>query len=193
MTMTATPTITPPTVPPVAATLDDLEALRRQRIQEAQDKRLLEKIILAVERVGERRYFHGRNYLLAVFPHPANPGDSVRVLAYRQEKYDKTLGTFVSVESAVVWVHPTRDVDNKAPVVPRPSWITVFRMGRVVPKNSVVKPQYQDAWMYIPGNWEMPILHGAQEAIEAINESHRQKQEQKAQKLITWLFAPRPV
>ena len=192
MIMTA-PTATPTTAPSTAATLDDLEALRRQRIQEAQDKNLLEKIILAVERVGERRYFHGRHYLLTIFPHPANAGDTVRVLAYRQSQYDKTIGTFVSVESAVVWVHPTRDVDDKEPVVPRPSWITVFRMGRVVPQNSVVKPQHQDAWTYIPGNWETPILRAAQEAIEAINEARRQEQEQKAQKLISWLFAPRPV
>ena len=97
------------------------------------------------------------------------------------------------MESAVVWVHPARDVNDKEPVVPRSSWVIVFRMERVTPKISRVKPQQADAWTYIPGNWETPFVQTAQEAIEAINEARRRQREQKAQELVTWLFAPRPV
>ena len=192
MTLTATPTTAPSTV----VTLDDLaglEALRRQRVQEAQDKNLLEKIILAAQEAGEDHYFMGRIYRIVSFPHPTNPGDMVQVAVYRRNTYDLAIKDFATVESAVVWVHPANDMNPGRPVWPRASWITVFRMGRVTPKASRIKPKYQDAWTYIPGNWEIPIMGVAQMAIEAINEARRKKQEQKAQELITWLFAPRPV
>lgn len=191
MTLIAPPTTALPAVTP--HDINDLEALRCQRIREAQEKRLLEKIILAAQEAGEDHYFLGRIYRIVAFPHPTNTGDMIQVVVYRRVTYDLALKDFATVESAVVWVHPANDMKPDAPLSPRASWITVFRMGRVTPKASRIKPKYQDAWTYIPGNWEIPILQVAQTAIEAINEARRQKQEQKAQELITWLFAPRPV
>ena len=192
MTLTATPTTALSTVV-TPDDIDDLEALRRQRVQEAQDKNLLEKIILAAQKAGEDHYFLGRIYRIVAFPHPTNTGDMVQVAVYRKNVYDLSLKGFVTVEKAVVWVHPANDMKPDAPLWMRPSWITVFRMGRVIPKASRIKPQHADTWTYIPGNWEIPIMGMAQMAIEAINEARRQEREQKAQELITWLFAPRPV
>ena len=177
--------------PPLS--LKDLERIRQERLEEARQKRLLEKAVLVAESdKGKNGYHRGLVYRVAVLPHP-NGVDVVRIFLFVKGLYDPAIADFARRQRVIIWVHDPKDNDPER--LYGKNWVRVLSLERVVPKggNFPITDKDKAGRLYVPGQWEEALSAAAAEVAREIAERREAKEAAEAERLWELLFPQRPV
>ena len=179
-----------------------------ERIREAAEKRLDEKIALVVQKgdtlagylFGSEHRFHYREQP-RVYTREYPLG---LIIAVVQHRWPREAGPYlVSRRQVRVWVSPGRvapqgaeQPGSRLDLVTGVDWVPVFQWERWVGKNAArvqdfapVEPTPETA-LYVPGHWERHILDDFQEIVQALAEKREAERQERLHALMArWMPA----